>query len=79
MVTVTTAWSLALSLRFVVGLVDVVVLNMDGFAAFPFPLFRDFAPLPFTNRSFALSSRGYFKDLRISFGFGAHYNSWLMQ
>ena len=46
MVTVTTGWSLVLSLRLVAELVEAVVLDMDGFAAFPFPVFRDFAPFP---------------------------------
>ena len=46
MVTVTTSQSLALPFRLVEGLVEVVVLDVDGFAASFFPLFRDFAPLP---------------------------------
>ena len=46
MVTVTTGQSLVLSLRLVEGLVEVVILDVDGFAAFPIPLFRDFAPFP---------------------------------
>ena len=46
MVTVTTGQSLVLSCRLVEGLVDDVVLDVDHFAAFPFPLFRDFVPFP---------------------------------
>ena len=46
MVTVTTGQSLALPFRPVEGLVEVVVLDMDGFTASFFPLFRDFAPFP---------------------------------
>ena len=43
MVTVTTDQSLALLFRLVEGLVEVMVLDEDGFAASFFPLFRDFA------------------------------------
>ena len=46
MVTVTTGQSLALSLRFVEGLVDVLVKEVVGFVALPFPLFRGFTPFP---------------------------------
>ena len=47
MVTVTFGQSLALSLGFVGELVEVTVLDVDGFATFFFPLFRGFAPFPF--------------------------------
>ena len=46
MVTVTIGQSLALSLGFIEGLVEVTVLDVDGFATFFFPLFRAFAPFP---------------------------------
>ena len=46
MVTVTIGWSLVLSLRLVEGLVDILLLEVDGFATFPFPLFGDFSPFP---------------------------------
>ena len=46
MVTVTTGQSLALFLRFAEGLVDILVVEVVGFAAFPFLLFRGFAPFP---------------------------------
>ena len=46
MLTVTTGQSLALSLRFVEGLVEVLVVEVVGFAALPFPLFKGLAPFP---------------------------------
>ena len=46
MVTITTGQFLTLSLRFEEGLVEVLVVEVTGFAALPFPLFRGFAPFP---------------------------------
>ena len=47
MVTVTFGQSLVLSLGYVEGLVEVTVLDVDGFATFLYPLFRGFVPFPF--------------------------------
>ena len=46
MVTVTTGQSLALPFKLVEGLVEVMVLDVDGFAASFFPLFWVFVPFP---------------------------------
>ena len=64
MVTVTTGWSLALSLRFVEGLVEVLVIEVVGFATLPFPVlgFAPFplpiGPLPFPTEA-TLRTRGF--------------------
>ena len=47
MVTVTFDQSLVLSLRFAEGLVEVTVLDVDGFTTFFLPLSKGFVPFPF--------------------------------
>ena len=61
MATVTFGLSLVLSIGFVVGPVEVTVLEVDGFTTFFLPLFSGFVPLPFPAGPLACPPKATFR------------------